>query len=187
VPMNSLKRILLSAVPLIVLLPTCGAQTTPRPSGAPLTDEQLSVYGGLLDKLSALHIKNLSNSTSPFDFDGFPDGRPCLSGIELEDPSDATKTTHGFGPKITKGRNLNLVDADQQTKLIKQRDAAQNGSDLRFLVLSETVFDTKHQFAVVKYRHVCGERCVVGATLVMEKIDGRWTASARRPCAMFAN
>jgi hypothetical protein len=89
-----------------------------------------------------------------------------------------------------------LVDPVEQTKLLKQRDAAssnqanqaaQSGNDLNFLVFSEIAFDTKHKFAVVKYLQVCGEHCVPGATPVMEKIDGRWTTNSRRPCAMFVN
>jgi hypothetical protein len=174
----------------------CGAQSKPVYSGPPLTEEQLSVYRGFLDKFSVLHIKNLSKITLPLDFKGFPEGRPCLTGIELEDPSNAQKTAHIFGSEITSGRELSLVDPVEQTNLLKQRDtasanqpkqAAQNGNDLNFLVFSEVAFDTKHKFAVVKYLLVCGEHCDSGATLMMEKIDGRWTTSSRRPCAMFVN
>ena len=194
--MHGLKRILTSVFVLFAHVLACGAQSKPAYSGPPLTEEQLSVYRGFLDKFSALHTKNLSNTTVPLDFNGFPDGRPCLSGIELEKPSDALKTAHGFGPEITEGRELILVDPVEQTKLLKQRDAAssnqpnqaaQSGNNLNFLVFSEIAFDTKHKFAVVKYLRVCGEHCVSGATLVMEKIDGRWTTSSRRPCAMFVN
>jgi hypothetical protein len=190
------KRILTLVLVLFAHTLACGAQSKPAYSGPPLTEEQLSVYRGFLDTFSALHIKKLSNTILPLDFNGFPDGHPCLSGIELETPPDAPKTAHGFGPEITKGRELILVDPVEQTKLLKQRDtaspnqsnqAAQSGNDLNFLVFSEIAFDTKHKFAVVKYLRVCGEHCDSGATLVMEKIDGRWTTSSRRPCAMFVN
>lgn len=56
-----------------------------------------------------------------------------------------------------------------------------------YVALSEIAFDTKHQFAVLKYLFVCGQRCVSGATLVMEKMDGKWAVNSRRPCAMFAS
>jgi hypothetical protein len=59
------------------------------------------------------------------------------------------------------------------------------GSELNFLVLSEIAFDKKHQFAVVKYLLMCGEHCASGVTLVMEKVDGKWTESSRRPCALL--
>lgn len=181
---------------LAVLASACGAQTNRAYSSSPLTEEQLGVYRGFLDKFSALHIRNLSKVTLPLDFKGFPEARPCLTGIELENPSDAVKTAHAFGPEITSGRELNLVDPVEQTKLLKQRDttsasqptrAVQGGNDLNFLVFSEIAFDTKHTVAVVKYLLVCGEHCDSGATLVMEKIDGRWTTSSRRPCATFVN
>ena len=171
---------------LAVLASACGAQTNRTYSSSPLTEEQLGVYRGFLDKFSALHIRNLSKVTLPLDFNGFPEARPCLTGIELENPSDALKTAHAFGPEITSGRELNLVNPVEQTKLLKLR-AAQGGNDLTFLVFSEIAFDTKHKFAIVKYLLVCGEHCDSGATLVMEKIDGRWTTSSRRPCAMFVN
>jgi hypothetical protein len=148
------------------------------------------------DKFSALHIKNLSKITIPLDFNGFPEGCPCLTGIELESPSEFLNTAHVFGPEITKGRELNLVDPLEQTKLLKQPSGNQvkesqngqtNGSELNFLLFSEIAFDAKHQFAVLKYLLVCGEHCVSGATLIMEKVNGRWTTSSRRPCAMLVN
>jgi len=190
------KTIFTPTLVLAVLASACGAQTNRAYSTSPLTEEQLGVYRGFLNKFSALQIRNLSRITLPLDFNGFPEGRPCLTGIELENPAEALKTAHAFGPEITSGRALNLVDPVEQTKLLKQRDtisanqqtrAAQSGNDLNFLVFSEIAFDTKHKFAVVKYLLVCGEHCDSGATLVMEKIDGRWTTSSRRPCATFVN
>ena len=95
------------------------------------------------------------------------------------------RITHTFGPEITKGPDLRLVDRQEQIGLLKQRDASPNvqkkkltpgsqqtGSDLNFLVLSEIAFDKKHQFAVVKYLFRCGERCGGGSTLVMENVKG---------------
>jgi hypothetical protein len=194
--MLGLKRIATLVLVPLVLASACGAQSKPVYTSPALTEEQLSVYRGFLDKFGALHIKNLSKITLPLDFKGFPEGRPCLTGIELENPSDALKTAHAFGPEITKGRELNLVDPLEQTKLLKQRDkasanqskqAAKSGNDLNFLIFSEMAFDTKHEFAVVKYLLVCGEHCDSGATLVMEKVDGRWITGSRRPCATFIN
>jgi hypothetical protein len=195
--MSGLKGIVTLVPMRFVHVLACGAQSNSVYSGAHVTVEQLTVYRGFLDKFSApLHIKNLSKITLPLDFNGFPEGRPCLAGIELEKRSDTEKTTRGFGSEITSGRELILVDPVEQTKLLKQRhgassnqpnQAAQNESDLNFLIFSGVVFDTKHKCAVVKYLLVCGEHCNSGATLVMEKIDGRWTTSSRRPCALFVN
>ena len=176
-----------------------GCKHKPVLSRAPFSDEQLNVYRGLLDMLSVLHSKNLSTVSEPFDFTGFPETRPCLNGIELEHVSEAQRIIHTFGPEITQGRDLKLVDRHEQTKLLKQRDASpivpneklteesqQNGSELNFLALSEIAFDKKHQFAVVKYVLRCGEHCGSGATLVMERVDARWIASSGRPaCALL--
>jgi hypothetical protein len=185
---------------LAVVIPVWGGWSQDKPvlSRSPLSEEQLSVYSGFLDKFSLLHFRNLASVTVPFDFKGFPEGRPCLRGIELENLSEALRTAHTFGSEITKGRDLRLVDPLEQGKLLQQRDASSSnqkekltgedqktGFELNFLVLSEIAFDTKHQFAVLKYLFVCGQRCVSGTTLVMEKVDGKWTASSRRPCAMF--
>jgi hypothetical protein len=181
-----------------ILVLGCKAQDKAALSRAPLNEEQLGVYRGFLDKFSVLHFRNLSSVTAPFDFRGFPDSRPCLNGIELENVSESLRTVHTFGQEITKGTELRLVNPIEQGKLLQQRDASSgnqkekltdNGqkakSDASFLVLSEIVFDTKHQFAVLRYLVVYGEHSAYGATLVMENVDGKWTASSRRPCAMF--
>lgn len=192
-------RIFLGFSVVVILVSGCRAQNKPVLSREPFSEGQLSVYRGLLDMLSAFHYKNLSTVSVPFDFTGFPETRPCLIGIELENISEAMRTIHTFGPEITKGRDLRLVDRHEQIKLLEQRDVSptvpkekltagsqQTSSDLNFLVLSEIVFDKRHQFAVVKYLFRCGEHCGGGATRVMEKVDGKWVASSGRPaCALL--
>jgi hypothetical protein len=154
------------------------------------------VYQGFLDKLGApLHIKNLASLTVPFDFKGFPEGRPCLKGIELGNLPEALQSTHEFGPEILKGRELNLVDRHKQLRLFRNRDAGsakqatQNATgakdDVNFVIFSEIAFDSKHQFAVLKYILVCGEHCDSGATLVMEIVGGRWAPRRGLVCAGF--
>jgi len=182
---------------LIIFAAGCRAQTKSVLSPSPLTEEQLDVYRGFLDKLGpALHIRNLANATIPFDFKGFPEGRPCLNGIELENLSEPLEAIHGFGPEIAKGRELDLVERHEQLKLFRKRDGASENlpgqatpdkNALNFVIFSEIAFDTKHQFAVLKYILVCGEHCDSGGTLVMEKVDGRWTLRPRLACAGFVN
>lgn len=197
--MGGCRRILLGSYVVVILVSGCRAHDKPVLSRSPFSEEQLSVYRGLLDMLFVLHSRNLSTVSVPFDFKGFPETRPCLNGIELESVSDAQRTIHTFGPEITEGLDLKLVDRHEQIKLLTQRDASPNvqkeklatdskqtGSELNLLVLSEIVFDKKHQFAVVKYLLRCGEHCGSGATLVMEKADGKWIASSGRPaCALL--
>jgi hypothetical protein len=156
-------------------------------SPSALTEEQVSVYRGFLDKLGPpLHIKNLASITVPFDFKGFPEGRPCLKGITLESPLEAQAATHPFGPEIGKGRELRLVDRHEQMILFRKRDA-RDRNDLDFVIFSEIAFDTKHQFAVLRYILVSGEHSDSGATLVLEKVNGRWTPRRGLACAFFVN
>ncbi len=79
------KRVVASAFVGLVFTLFCEAQTPPANRPSSLTEEQLNVYRSWLDIVGVqLHIKNLANVTVPFDFKGFPEGRPCLKGIELE-------------------------------------------------------------------------------------------------------
>jgi hypothetical protein len=196
--MRRFKRTTALSFAVFILAWGCWSQDKPVLSRSPLSEEQLNVYRGFLETSSVLHIKNLANLTVPFGFKGFPEGRPCLRGIELENASESLRTAHTFGSEITKGMELRLIDPLEQAKLSQQQDASSSNQkekltkddqktnpELNFLVLSEIVFDTRHQFAILKYVFVCGQHCVSGATLVMEKVDGRSTSSSRRPCAMF--
>ncbi len=181
---------------VIVLASTSKAQQQPVSSASPLSAEQIAVYRGFLERLSSpLHFRNLSNVTVPFDFKGFPEGRPCLKGIELESDSEPFRTTHALRQEITKGMDIRLVDTVQKRELLKQRDRLSKDpnepalddprANSNVLVLSEIVFNTKHQFALVKYLLLCGQHCLSGATLVMEKVHDEWTVPSRRPCAIF--
>jgi hypothetical protein len=188
-----------ASVLAVIILGLGGWSDKPVASGPPLNDEQLSVYRGFLDKFSFLHFRNLANLTIPFDFNGFPDGRPCLQGVELQNLTEVLRTSHTFGPELTKGRDLRIVDSLEQEKLRQHRDEPSNSQakvsgedqitnpDHSYLVLSEIAFDAKHRLAVLKYLLVCGQRCVSGATLVMEKVDDKWVVSSRRPCAIFVS
>src|SRR5260370_40126187 len=124
--MGGTRRIFLGFSIVVILVTGCRAKDKAVLSRSPFTEEQLGVYRGFLNMLPALHFRNLSTVSMPFDFAGFPETRPCLSGIELEDISDAMRTTHVFGPEITKGMDLKLVDRHEQIKLLKQQDASPN-------------------------------------------------------------
>lgn len=193
--MAKAKRAAALAFVGLVSTSACGAQTQPAHDASSLTREQLDVYRSWLEIVGVhLHIKNLATVTVPFDFKGFPEGRPCLKGIELESPPEYLRTTHQFGPEIAKAGELKLVDRREQLKLLHQKDEAAASqpkepaqNDLNFLIFSEIAFDTSHRFAVLKWILVLGERSNAGATLVMEKVDGRWTAKPRVRCAAFVN
>jgi hypothetical protein len=116
------KRVAASAFVCLVFTLACEAQTQPANRPSSLTEEQLNVYRSWLDIIGVqLHIKNLANVTVSFDFKGFPPGRPCLKGIELESPPEYLRTTHQSGPGIVKGKELNLVDRHEQLQLFRKR------------------------------------------------------------------
>lgn len=177
----------------------CGVPARQIQGSASLTEEEIDVYRGFLDTLGpTLHIKNLANSTIPLDFRGFPEGRPCLKGIELEDTSEPLRVVHAFGPEMVQGRDLYLKDRHKQLDALKALEAGNQTrpqahkptnakGELNFLIFSEIAFDTKHQFAVLKYILVCGSHCDSGGTLVMGKVDGRWAPRRGLACAMFFN
>lgn len=181
---------------IAVVAPVSRAQEPAHSDAAPLGTEQTAVYRGFLERFSSpLHVRNLSNVTVPFDFKGFPETRPCLKGIELESDSAPFRATHVLDEGVTKGMGIRLVDSVQKRELLEQRDFMSKDRDepalsdrranTNVLVLSEVVFDTGHQFALVKYLLLCGQHCASGATLVMEKTGGEWTVSSRRLCATF--
>ena len=80
------------------------------------------MYSGFLNRFSFLHFRNLSSVTVPFDFKGFPDSRPCLNGIELENVAESLRTAHRFEPEIAVGRELKLVNPLEQSKLLQQQN-----------------------------------------------------------------
>lgn len=177
----------------------CHSQEKTIRSEMPLTEEQMGVYSSFLDTFSALHFNNLANRTLRLDLSEVKQGSACLQGIELENLPELRRTTHPFGPKITEGRNLKLVDPLQQAELIEREEksakdkqveseeASAAGRESDFLALSEIAFDKKHQFALLKYVVFCGSHCKHGAILVLEKDGTTWTAKSRRPCTMFVN
>jgi len=190
-----------SALCLVLLFAVAtSCQDKPTLSHVPLTEEQMSVYRAFLEKFSFLHVTNLANITVPFDFEGFPESKPCLEGMELENVSAAMRTAHLFGADSVGGTDLKLVNPLDQAKLFEGQESVSSGqkgesskdkknadSNLRILVFSEIVFDKEHHFAVLKHLMICGQRCATGETLVMEKVNDKWVVSSRRPCAMFVS
>jgi len=87
---------------------------------------------------------------------------------------------------------MRLVDASKQAIIVASNDPdrtmgkgesvedAVNGAFATGLFsVSEIVFDSEHQHALVSYRFWCGSLCGSGATLVFEKVDGEWRSTDR--------
>src|ERR1700736_3191089 len=148
-----LLRISLSPVLAIVFVLGCHSQEKVEISNSPLTVEQLQVYSSFLDSFSTLHFTHLANRTGRLDLSDVPEGSACLQGIEFENLPESRRMLHSFGPEITKGRNLKLVDPLEQAKILRgETDSASQKeksnqrttevtSESGFVALSEIAFD----------------------------------------------
>ena len=94
------------------------------------------------------------------------------------------RTAHTFASNFVQGTDLRLVNPLNQEKLFLGKQL-RTDAKLSFQVLLEIVFDTKHHYAVLKHLVICGQKCVTGETLVMDRVGDKWVVSSRRPCAMF--
>jgi hypothetical protein len=103
--MRGVRRTILRFLIAVILVSGCRAQDKAVLSRSPLSEEQPGVYRGFLNKFFFLHFRNLSSATVPFDFKGFPDSRPWLDGIELENVAESLRTAHRFEPEIAEEEN----------------------------------------------------------------------------------
>jgi hypothetical protein len=197
--MATLVRVAISFILATAVTSGCHSQQNVIRSDSPLTEDQFAVYTSFFDNFSSLHVKNLANRTARLDLSDVKESNPCLQGVELENLPDSRRTTHPFSTEITKGRELRLVDAFQQAKIMEQEeksDTAQTGSSKHdgtkpvqassFLVLSEIAFDKTQQYAVLNYVFVCGTHCKTSQTFVMERVGPQWKVKGR-PCTMTVN
>jgi hypothetical protein len=159
-----------------------------------LTSDQLQVYGDFIESFRKVKVAMLSNRTFPLDVSKLEKDAVCLHGIELERTEASKKASHPVPHDLLKNSNpIRLVDADEEAAVLKQRDhspaknsSADDGS-LGVLALSEIVFDKSHRFAVMKYVILCGTHCNSGAIMVLEKVEGHWVGTTRRPCSFLLN
>jgi hypothetical protein len=172
----------------------------PQSNKAPLTPNQLQVYGDLIDSFSKTDFKSLSDRTFPLDLSALGKDAPCLQGIELEETKESSNAVHQLGPELLRGYSIHLVDPEQELAILKNRDvdAAKRGSDPTeetsemikdpgVLALSEIAFDKSGNFAVLKYVFLCGLRCNSGAILALEKVGSQWSGKTRRACTFAVN
>jgi hypothetical protein len=87
---------------------------------------------------------------------------------------------------------MKLVDPKKQTAMVRShdpdntmatgrtvKDAVSDAFAVGLFSMSETAFDVKHHYAIVRYDFWCGSLCGSGATLVFEKIGGEWKRTDR--------
>jgi hypothetical protein len=99
------------------------------------------------------------------------------------------------------GRNIVLVDPDQQGKKIKENDpqkllqrsiggkekvtesqiddSVKKAYESGLFTLSEIAFDKAHIQAMVSYSFICGSLCGNGETLILKKVGEEWVVSGR--------
>lgn len=171
---------------------TCPSWAAPQGlSKTSSTAEELQVYGDFVESMTKAHFSFLSDRTFPLDLSDLPKDSACLRGVRLEGAEAAGRGNHVLGPQVLRSTTIRLVNAEQESAILRQRDADGVNSqrdasgmmaDLGVLALSEIVFDETHHFAVMRYAFICGSHCNSGAILVLEKVGSRWTATTRRPC-----
>ena len=173
---------------------------TGAPKEAPLTSEQLQVYGDFIESFSKTNVKFLSTRTFPLDLSSVGKDAACLQGLQLEGMDESPSSVHSLSPEVLRGHRIQLIGQKEESAILKQRDtdaAARGGDPIKdtsgmakdpgILALSEIAFDKSHHFAVLKYVFLCGSHCNSGAVLVLEKVGSQWTGTTRRPCTFVVN
>lgn len=193
--MKKFNKLLLVGIGIVGLIAYRSRASNSQPNEAVLNAEQLQVYGDFIESFSKTNFKFLSNRTFPLDLSGIGKDAACLQGVQLEGQS--RMKIHSISSEVLRGRAIHLVGEQEESTILKQRDAAAHGDsaethsgmtkDPGVLALSEIAFDKSHHFAVLKYLFLCGSHCNSGAVLVLEKVESSWTATTRRPCSFAVN
>jgi hypothetical protein len=170
---------------------------TKRPSRNPaaLVADEIEVYRAVLEerRSQGWFSLNVSARTYSLDADFIRNlSCTCLGGIYLEESSSAFHTHHQLTVQILPAAKMRLVDPDRQAITVRSNDPDQTmrrGKTIRDAVLeayatglfsmSEIVFDKEHRHALLSYSFRCGSLCGNGATLVSEKIQGKWMNTER--------
>jgi hypothetical protein len=152
-------------------------------NGSSLSSERVQVYADLIDSFTRTGLKLLSSKTFPLNLSVVANDAVCLQGVHLESTDESAEATHLLGAEVLRGRSIRIISKEDESAALKQQqnkdgatsrtNSSGNGStkptDPGILALSEIIFDTTHQFAVIKYVFPCGPHCNSGAIVVLEK------------------
>jgi hypothetical protein len=199
--MTGLRKFLLLGSALLSLAPGRSWAGVPEFNRAPLTAERLQVYADFMNPfLDKAKFKFLANRTFPLDLSSLPKDAFCLHDLQHEGAEESSTSYHLLRPEVLRGRSIQLVDAEQESAILKQRDAdvAAHGTasmmdssgmlkDLGVLALSEIVFDKTHHFAVLKYVFLEGAHVNSSAIVVLEEVNGHWVETTARTCSAAIN
>jgi hypothetical protein len=163
----------------------------PSVSRNPLSEEQKAVYRAALAESTsdkAMQV-NVATRTVPIETSEPSFNEQCRKGMEL-DP--AATAVHRLRSSDFAQSNLRitLVDPERVQRGGRNNaisrpprdgnalvDAAASNSERGVVVLSEILFDKKHERAIVSYRYECGEQCGHGETIVLNKTKSGWKRS----------
>ena len=179
------------------------AQETPpklKVSEQPLSEERVAVYRAVLKRYMKYFgdVLNLANETEPLDLSGPLFDESCVKGIALEKADNSTPLVHKLGPSVAIGRNIVLLDPEQQELRIRENDfqnllrkGAEQGKQVTdeeldkplkqgfatgLFSLSEMAFDKPHRHAIVIFNFVCGRLCGNGGIVIVKKGHDGWKA-----------
>ena len=105
---------------------------TGAPKEAPLTSEQLQVYGDFVESFSKTNFKFLSNKTFPLDLSSVGENAACLQGLQLEGADESPSSVHSLSPEVLRGSpDSTYRPKKEESAILKQRDtdAAARGGD----------------------------------------------------------
>jgi hypothetical protein len=146
-----------------------------EPKPAPMTAEELELYGAFLDSFVGTHGEfarsSLAVITEPLILD-HGDVDDCTQAIGFKISKTSDQAAHEFPASITEGRPVYLVDPSGVGAPDRQEGV---------MSLSRISFDDDHQFAVFTWRFVqagaSGLFYMQGGTLVFRKTAGKWSRS----------
>jgi len=167
-------------------------------SGESLTVEQTAVYRAVLQDIQkdSKDTLNLANTTESIRQSAALFNGACPKTPQPQVAQDSSSVVHHLNSALALNLKIVLVDAGPQEEKIKNGDpailmkrviddrqdvpqsqiddaterAVKNG----LLMLSEIIFNKKHNRALVSYSFVCGELCGYGNVLVLTKVGEKW-------------
>lgn len=163
----------------------------PKVSEKPMTADQLAVYrvvlSGWMNNGKGKHAVLLSVETAPFALDGVDADCGKELGLEAGPKGEVHRFRAEDLPQLMPSR-VKLVDPDAQSKEVAENDpekkiqsgssigdAVANGFAHGLVTLGEIRFDKERTHAVVWYGFTCGALCGNGATVILEKQNGKWS------------
>ena len=167
-------------------------------SGESLTAEQTAVYRAVLQDIQkdSKDTLNLANTTESIRQSAALFNGACPKTPQPQVARDSSSVVHRLNSALALNLKIVLVDPAAQEEKIKNGDpailmkrviddrqdvpqsriddaterAVKNG----LLMLSEIIFNKKHNRALVSYSFVCGELCGYGNVLVLTKVGEKW-------------